>query len=127
MTQESDNLMLAFYEGGDCMIEEDEPPKPLPEPTPTVTKPPPISSRPTPSSTLEIDQTRHADPTVLVQLHIKQENEADTHNLLALVERHLDLHVQPVQQAVSVDVLLPACDDGYPHVVHQEGVDRAER
>ena len=48
--QESDNLMLAFYEGGDCMIEEDEPPKPLPEPTPSVAKPPPISSRPTPSS-----------------------------------------------------------------------------
>ena len=50
MMQESDNLMLAFYEGGDCMIDEDEPSKLLPEPTPTVTKPPPISSRPIPSS-----------------------------------------------------------------------------
>ena len=58
-----------------------------------------------------------------MQLYVEQKHQAEAHDLLRLAQWHLEVELDVVQEAVSVDVLLPAGDQRYPDILQQEVVD----
>ena len=58
-----------------------------------------------------------------MQLDVEQKHQAEAHDLLRLAQWHLEVELDVVQEAVSVDVLLPAGDQRYPDILQQEVVD----
>ena len=64
---------------------------------------------------------------LLVEFYIKQKHQVDAHDLLRLGERHLDVELDVVQEAVPVEVLLSAGDQRHPDILQQEVVDGLRR